>query len=124
MRKTNCWELKHCGREPDGFKSALGVCPAASEGYLNSIHGGVCAGRACWVITGTFCDDEQQGSFANKFEKCEQCDFYRMVRREEGKTFMVSVVLLHIAKGASEKARHPRKGSPIGFGTRREAGHH
>ena len=105
MKKTNCWELKQCGREPGGIKSALGVCPAASEGYLNNIHGGDFAGRACWVISGTFCDDQQQGSFANKFEKCSQCHFYRLVRQEEGRTFMVSVVLLHIAKGASEKTQ-------------------
>lgn len=102
MQKMNCWEFNKCGREPGGTHRGLGICPAATTGYLDNIHGGRHAGRACWVIPGTFCNEQVQGSYAQKFERCEQCSFYQSVRHEEGKTFMVSVVLLHIARGAFE----------------------
>ena len=35
--KLNCWEVKKCGREPEGAKVAeLGECPASTE---NKLHG-------------------------------------------------------------------------------------
>ena len=64
----NCWESKKCGREAKGSKVAeLGVCPACTKD----------AGQACWMVTGTFCDDEVQGTFAKKEHNCMKCDFYQ-----------------------------------------------
>jgi hypothetical protein len=64
----NCWESKKCGREAKGSKAAeLGVCPAYTKN----------AGQACWMVTGTFCDDEVQGTFAKKEHNCMNCDFYQ-----------------------------------------------
>ena len=41
MNKQNCWEVKKCGREPNGAKAVeLGVCVAASEIKVNGIHSG------------------------------------------------------------------------------------
>ncbi|MBI4689332.1 MAG: hypothetical protein HY754_03555 [Nitrospirae bacterium] len=93
--KKNCWEIKNCGRYNGGeHVGDLGKCPAASEKRLDGIHDGTNAGRACWVIAGTLCRGEVQGSFAQKYKNCEKCDFYQGVRKEEGGKFILSSVLL------------------------------
>lgn len=94
MKKKNCWEVKKCGREPGGRATNLGVCPSAVEQKLDGTHGGKNAGRACWVVAGTLCGGEAQGTFAKKYENCEKCDFYRLVMEEEGKQFQISLFLL------------------------------
>jgi hypothetical protein len=91
----NCWEHKECGREPQGRNTdTLGVCPAATEDKLQGVHGGRNAGRACWVVAGTLCGGEVQGTFARKFSNCEKCDFYQLVLREAFPRFTFSSVLL------------------------------
>ncbi len=93
--KMNCWECKHCGREPGGKNvGALGVCPAATDSRLHGVHGGKNAGRTCWVIAGTLCEGKVQGTFGLKYKNCEQCDFYKKVRQEEGTGYQLSVLLL------------------------------
>jgi hypothetical protein len=63
MDKKNCWEVMKCGREPGGKNAEeLGVCPASTDERLSGTHGGKHAGRACWVIAGTFCDSVVQGA--------------------------------------------------------------
>ncbi len=93
--KINCWEFKQCGREQGGRRAAeLGVCPAAIDGRLDGIHEGKNAGRACWIMAGTLCGGQVQGTFANKFKNCEVCDFYKTVKLSEGGEFHLSVLLL------------------------------
>jgi hypothetical protein len=95
MKKKNCWEFKKCGREPGGERvRELGVCPAAAEHRLDSVHGGRMAGRSCWVVAGTLCKGQVQGTFAMKFGSCETCDFYLAVREEEFPAFQFSSILL------------------------------
>jgi hypothetical protein len=54
----NCWEVKKCGREKE--------CPAYPKW-----------GRECFVITGTMCRGEQQGTYEQKIAKCrKECEFY------------------------------------------------
>ncbi len=80
----NCWEFKGCGREPGGVRaSELGICPTTIELTLDGAHGGRNAGRACWVVAGTFCDSLLQGTFARKIDSCEQCDFFILVKSED-----------------------------------------
>jgi hypothetical protein len=99
MAKLNCWEFKNCGREPGGSKvTELGVCPASVEGRMDGTHEGVNAGRACWVIAGTLCRGEVQGTFAKKYEACEKCDFYQKVKSDEFPRFMLSPILLTMLK--------------------------
>ena len=83
--KQNCWQVKRCGREPGGLKTAeLGVCPAAVATVLNGTNNGCNGGRACWAIAGTLCGGKVQGSYAMKLANCMQCEFYRQVAAEEG----------------------------------------
>lgn len=94
-KKLNCWEFKRCGRERGGeHESELGTCPATVDRRLDGVHGGKNAGRACWVITGTRCGGEVQGSFAKKYGDCELCDFYKAVREEEGPSYESAIGLL------------------------------
>jgi len=97
--KKNCWEFKKCGRQFLGeHVNDLGVCPTALEKGLDGIHGGTNAGRTCWVVTGSLCGGQIQGSFAKKYENCTQCDFYQQVKKEEFPRFQLSSVLLPILK--------------------------
>jgi len=93
--KLNCWEFKKCGRQPQGAKvREMGLCPATVQQELDDVHEGTNAGRACWVVGGTFCKGQVQGTFAQKFKNCEQCEFYQLVRQEEGVNFVLSATLL------------------------------
>jgi hypothetical protein len=47
------------------------------------------AGRCCWLVAGTLCDGEVQGTYAKKLKNCARCDFYHQVREEEAKLFTV-----------------------------------
>jgi len=85
MGKLNCWEFKKCGREPGGVNvSQIGVCPAAIEASADGQNGGKNGGRICWAVTGTLCEGEVQGTSAQKRISCLICDFYELVREEEG----------------------------------------
>lgn len=59
---ANCWEQMHCGRDTDCSLK----CPAYPH-----------FGRVCWVVAGTFCEGKIQGTFAQKYEDCLQCEFYK-----------------------------------------------
>ena len=85
MAKENCWEHMRCGCEPGGAKAKeRGLCPAATERKLNGVHGGINAGRSCWIVARTLRDGQDQGDFTQKVRICAKCDFYRSVRKEEG----------------------------------------
>ncbi len=95
MKKKNCWEVTECGREPGGGKVAeFGTCPAATETRTDGLNEGVNAGRACWAVTGTFCDNEVSGRFASKITSCLMCDFYQRVCREQGEQFQGTGIIL------------------------------
>ncbi len=95
MSKQNCWDFKKCGRISGGtHEKDLGICPGYNEKRLDAVHEGRNAGRACWVVAGTLCGGKVQGSFAKKYENCEKCDFYQVVKKEEGHHFQLSVLLL------------------------------
>ena len=82
--KQNCWEMKKCGREPGGPKTdEFGPCPVANYAALHGVHGGKNAGRACWVVAGSLCGGKIQGNEAQKRNACWECDFLKMVKKEE-----------------------------------------
>jgi hypothetical protein len=97
MKKLNCWEFKKCGRQLGGEKALdVTLCPAIIEISLDGVHDGEFGGRACWVLPGTICNGVIQGNFAEKRKKCEKCDFYEYVRKQEGDAFLPAATLLRI----------------------------
>ncbi len=92
MAKQNCWELSQCGRQTGGNRAGeFGVCPAVLDASLNGLNAGTNGGRMCWVVSGTFCDGEIQGTAARKALTCRFCDVYRAIRDEEGSDFFGSI---------------------------------
>lgn len=89
-QKVNCWEFKKCGREPGGSKVLeFGVCPASISKEHDKCNNGKNAGRFCWIVAGTFCGGNVQGTYASKALNCCVCKFYKQVKQEEGKDFVV-----------------------------------
>jgi hypothetical protein len=66
--EVKCWEYMKCGRDKDASLK----CPS----YPNF-------GRVCWAVAGTFCEGKVQGTFAQKYENCKKCEFYKKVRGGE-----------------------------------------
>ena len=100
MSKKNCWEHKHCGREPGSAKAeSLGVCPASTERKIDGANSGKNGGRVCWAIGGTLCGGEVKGTFATKFEDCIDCDFFKLVCKEEEQVYRTLDVLKKLAEG-------------------------
>ena len=104
MLKLNCWEFKKCGREETAHGDGPGTCPVVTEKRLHQVHGGSQAGRACWVVAGTMCGGVKQGTFAAKYDNCEKCDFYQLVKSEEKANFLLSVLLLRQLKDSKAHA--------------------
>lgn len=95
--KRNCWEIRGCGREAGGADvSVHGICPAYTDERLDGVHGGKNAGRACWMVAGTFCGGELQGTFAEKEKNCLKCEVYRSIKEEERPRFMMSAELFRL----------------------------
>jgi len=85
MAKINCWEFKKCGREAGGLRvNEMGICPASMFVEADGFLGGKNGGRGCAYIEGTFCSDAVQGTHAHKEKHCGQCDFYQVLRQEDG----------------------------------------
>jgi len=84
-RRTNCWEVVRCGREPGGANAEKeGVCPAATEASADGVNSGTNGGRICWAISGTFCGKKPTGYEASLLVSCLSCDFFTRVLKEEG----------------------------------------
>jgi len=64
-----------------------GECPASKAVIHNGINGGKNAGRHCWMVSGTVCDGYVQGEVASKLQHCVLCDFFKLVKKEEGERF-------------------------------------
>lgn len=67
-----CWDVKQCNK-PE--------CPAYGNRDLR-----------CWMISGTFCRNETQGSFYEKIEACRECEIYRPAE-ERRHVFSMGVVV-------------------------------
>lgn len=99
MGIKNCWEVKKCGREPGGANvDEFGVCPAAVAEKLHGINNGKNGGRACWAMSGTMCFGSVQGTFARKIGNCLHCEFFELVKKEEGNGLVSTKDILEILK--------------------------
>lgn len=100
-QRQNCWAFMKCGREPAGDKVAeFGVCRAATDDSFHGLNSGKNGGRICWAIAGTFCGGEIQGSFVEKQGSCLNCNFFKLVRTEEGTVNLPSKVIKFISQEA------------------------
>jgi len=78
-----------CGRQPGGENvQEHGICPAALPNKYDGINEGKNGGRLCWVVAGTFCKKQVQGTFAQKLINCVNCEFFKMVQDEESNCFV------------------------------------
>jgi eukaryotic-like serine/threonine-protein kinase len=88
MDKLNCWEYTRCGRQPGGVNvSEFGICPAAMEKKANGFNDGKNAGRVCWTIANTLGDRKVDRTIVEKLGNCMECDFFKLVSRQEGFNF-------------------------------------
>ncbi len=86
--KLNCWEYNKCGREQGGPKAGeLGICPAATYNNTDGVNGGTNGGRICWSIVGTLGSGSQRRQAPWFLLSCIACDFFQLVRKEEGDTY-------------------------------------
>ncbi len=89
-KKLNCWEFMNCGRGPNAKdKEKCKSCPVVANTVLDGFNQGRNAGRACWLVAGTFCKGKVSGSYAEKINSCRECEFYKSVHATEGQTAMV-----------------------------------
>jgi CheY-like chemotaxis protein len=96
MAKLNCWEFRKCGKTPfDGTTDRANICPVSIEVQLDGIHGGKNAGRACWTIAGSMCDNGLQGSVFEKYNTCEKCSFYLALKEEETHNYCDTLFILN-----------------------------
>ena len=88
--KLNCWQFMGClldGGRVCRSEEGLCKCPALQKGEFDGIHGGIKAGRACWIVSHTVCSGIRQGTYEEKYQSCLSCDFYRLVAEEEEDNF-------------------------------------
>jgi len=89
MKKLNCWEFKQCEREGGGdIFEDIGTCPASTEYCINGVNDGKNGGRACWAISGTLNGGAVQCDCTEELSNCMECDFYKLVKEEEGEKFV------------------------------------
>jgi hypothetical protein len=81
-----------CGRQPGGENvNEHGLCPAATNNTYDGVNYGKNGGRFCWVVAGTFCRGQVQGTFAQKLINCVNCEFFKMVQDEESNCFVFTL---------------------------------
>lgn len=85
MQKVNCWDFRKCGEKPDGASPGqTKPCGVATEEKCDQINHGKNGGRSCWLIRQKMAERKDKGS---AMMRCSQCDFYKMVEKEEGDNF-------------------------------------
>lgn len=90
MMKVNCWDYMGCGRELSGPKvKELGVCPVVRYTAFHKVNGGYNGGRYCWAVVGTFPKGEIQCPLAEELKDCRKCDFFQLVKQEQGDQFVL-----------------------------------
>jgi methyl-accepting chemotaxis protein len=67
MSHLQCWEFKKCGRE------VTMDCPAVVKK----------AGDLCWMVAGTLCGGQAQGTFVKKIGNCKKCDFFEYMQQRK-----------------------------------------
>lgn len=88
--KINCWDFMNCGRELSGrLINNLGVCSALRYTAFHGDNSGHMGGRVCWKIVGTFSGGNGECARSEKLGDCQLCDFFKLVKEEEGSNFVL-----------------------------------
>jgi hypothetical protein len=111
--KKNCWEFKGCGQERRGRKNSLVKCPVPEMTSADGINGGKNAGRICWLIANTMCKGDTESTFEAMIKTCGECDFYKLVKAEGGKTVMLSIDMLREVYEKNKSEESNRKATAI-----------
>jgi signal transduction histidine kinase len=90
---TNCWEYVQCNFGP----GSQHPCPVVKNKTSNGVNRGKNAGRICWTVPNTPCFIDPTHKYTVKREYCLSCDFFSLVRDEEGDNFK----LLKLAQGVN-----------------------
>jgi hypothetical protein len=76
------------------------------DASLAGAHGGLNAGRACWVVAGSLCGGKVQGTYASKLNNCWRCEFMNKVKQEEDREpFGFSTTRLGLLRVREKTAR-------------------
>lgn len=87
--KINCWDYMNCGREVDGTQvTTQGECPAWSFWTFQGKNNGLRGGRYCWSVAGSDREGEPACTNVADFGDCSECNFYQLVKKEEGSNFV------------------------------------
>lgn len=88
--RLNCWEFMDCGRAPGSPKEkTLGKCPAATYTAFRGVNGGFISGRYCWYVAGSLQDGKIHCTSLDELPDCLACEFFNLVKREEGERFQI-----------------------------------
>jgi hypothetical protein len=66
----------------------LGVCLAVLDEKHNAINGGQNGGRYCWSGMDNISKAKPKYCIDKKVKTCLQCHFYRLVKAQEGDSFV------------------------------------
>ncbi len=87
-----CWVAKGCDKEN---------CPAHQS-----------ADHRCWMISGTFCRNEIQGSYHEKINACRKCDFYQEMQKRR-LVFLMGIVVDTVQEVATFKEEEIEDAPPM-----------
>ena len=90
----NCWEYMLCGNGPEQSDECFLNCPVPLKMSLDGIHGGKNGGRACWAVLHTTCNGKVQDTFQKKYNMCGRCDFYNIVKKQQGDSLLPTIFML------------------------------
>lgn len=103
-KPMNCWQYMSCRREPGGAHTGrFGVCPASTDNRLDGVHGGKNAGRACWVVKGSFTKEAEETALVRGNKDCRTCDFYNAIHFEEGRYTWPTLFLQKLLAGEKKQ---------------------
>ena len=97
MKKLNCWEYNNCGREPGGRNvEKHGACPTTTDRLYTGTNGGTKAGRACWIVSGSFSTGKKHCLLAQGNNCCTRCDIFKTVKKEREKEALHKTILTRL----------------------------
>lgn len=68
-----------------------------------SVNEGERSGRICWLVARTMCKGDTETTFEEMIKVCGECDFYKLVKEEEGKGLLLSFAMLQEAYGKTRR---------------------